>query len=163
MSDLITVTLVGPESTDPIVVEAPDTILGTITVTMPSLTDAVIVLEPTGPMGPAGPDPWLDPVQVLTGNGALEVNYGLGKHIELTLTANTQITIIGLPNAGRLARVTFDITNTGSFNVDSWPVGVLWQQGNEPILTPSGKDTVVLTTTDGGVSFRGYLAGINFL
>lgn len=135
----------------------------TIKVTIPDTLGAKISLVTTGPRGPMGPDPWLDPVQQLTASGALEIDYSLGKHIELSLDGNSQITVANWPAAGRLARLTIDITSSGLFTITSWPAGVIWQNGNPPEITQAGKDTIILTTTSGGAEVRGYIAGANFV
>lgn len=145
--------------------DAPVVILDTsapITLSVPDSDGSTVTIVQTGPQGPAGPDPWLEPIQHLTGNGPLAIDYAAGKHVILTLEGNTQITVTGWPQAGRIARLTIETLNSGAHQIDAWPAEVKWQNGNAPILTPSGEDVLVLTTTDSGASIKGFIAGLNF-
>lgn len=101
-------------------------------------------------------------VQTVTGNGALSINMALGWHVKLNLTGNvTSFTVTNEPANGRLGKLTLDISNSGAYDILTWPSGTMWAlpgSPNEPTQTHSGKDTVILTTTDNGTSWRGYLA-----
>ena len=111
---------------------------------------------------PAGKDPWAEPVQVISGSGALAIDYALGKHVRLTVTADiTSIDINNWPATGFLGRLTLEITNSGAFTMTGWP-GVLWPMGNVPQLTPSGRDHFILTTSDGGVTIYGHPVGFAY-
>ena len=148
--DLLDAPIIILDTSAPIHLSVPDGGLSEVTVVQ------------TGPQGPQGPDPWLEPIQHLTGNGPLAIDYALGKHVVLTLEGNTQITVTGWPQAGRIARLTIETLNNGAHQIDAWPAGTKWQNGSMPILTANGEDTVVLTTIDGGATSKGYIAGLNF-
>lgn len=113
---------------------------------------------PQGLRGPAGPDPWLDPVQVISAAGPLAINYALGKHVRLTLTGDVTLSVTNWPPMDRIARLTLEIQNTGAFGI-TWPT-VLWPGGLEPTLTASGTDIVILSTTTAGAVVYGFPAGL---
>ena len=131
-----------------------------------STVASTITITASGAQGPAGPDPWLEPIQYLTADGGtLLIDYSLGKHVVLTVQADTVLDVTGWPLAGRIARLTLETINDGAFQITGWPAGTKSQQGQIPILTtgPNGEDTIVLTSIDGGASIKLYLAGITFI
>lgn len=138
------------------------TILGRqpIAVALPTLQQRIAVAA-SGPRGPAGPDPWLEPVQMLTGAGSLTVDYAEGKHVRLSLEAATSIDVVGWPVAYHIARMTFEIRATGNFPLE-FP-GVFWTDGVPPSVTPGGRSMILLTTSDGGDEVWGHVAGLDFL
>jgi hypothetical protein len=117
-----------------------------------------------GPVGPPGPDPWLDPVQNITAEGEnLVIDYAQGKHVRLTLAATiTDLAVINWPAQNRIARLTLEITNSGDFDVTGWPANTKWPDGAPPSLTSQGQDMVILTTTNSGGTIFGFPAGLNF-
>jgi hypothetical protein len=97
--------------------------------------------------------------QNITANGGLTIDVNLGFHCVTALTGNvTYFAVSNWPAAGTLGKLTLDITSSGSFNISSWPGTTRWTSGTPPTLTPSGQDTIVLTSAD-GTNFRGYQAG----
>lgn len=121
-----------------------------------------IVKVISGRQGPAGPDPWLEPVQSITSTlPTLEIDYSLGKHVRLTLESSPILTVINWPAQNRIARLTLEIHNTGSFAI-TWPTEVLWPASVVPELSPSGKDVILLTTTSNGQEIFGFPAGLDF-
>ena len=119
-----------------------------------------------GPRGERGPDPWLDPVQVITHEGGpLAIDYGAGKHVRLTLQGDIEaLTLTGWPEPNRIARLTLELINDGAFSVAVWPSGTLWPFGVSPVLTPGpgAHDLIILTTTDGGATILGCPVGYSF-
>jgi len=101
--------------------------------------------------------------QSVTANGATAINMNLGCHIDMSLTANATLTTTNVPPAGSLGKLTIEITNGGAFNVTSWPGTTVWTGGIVPTITSGSgkKDSVVLTTIDGGTNWRGYLTAQN--
>ncbi len=132
---------------------------GTVVLVGPAVTTIVEVVA----AGPQGPDPWDEPVQIISASGALVIDYSLGKHVVLTLTGNvTSLTVSNWPAATTIARLTLEILNGGSFTIQSWP-GVLWPDGVAPTQTPNGKDMIILTTVNAGARTFGHLVGLNYL
>lgn len=128
-----------------------------------SSTPSVITLASTGPRGVPGPDPWLEGIQDLTANGGtLLIDYAAGKHVRLDLQADTIIDVENWPIVNRIARLTIEVDNAGAFQITGWPTGTRGQNGQTPVLTTGGEDTIVLTTTDGGATINLYIAGLNF-
>jgi len=111
---------------------------------------------------------WLkgDLVQVQTinhsGSGSRAIDYSAGQHVVLNVSANiTSMTVTNWPTSGKLARLTIEVISSGAFTVPL-PSGVLLVGGTAYTVTPSGKDTVILTTTDAGSTVRAYVAGQAF-
>jgi hypothetical protein len=98
-------------------------------------------------------------VQNVTANGtALSINANLGWYINLTLSASvTSVAFTNLPPAGALTKITLEITSGGSYTIAGWPGTTRWVGGSAPTITHSGKDTLLLTTIDGGTNWRGYI------
>lgn len=131
-----------------------------VTVAQPSI---VVVPLGMGAPGPAGPDPWLDPVQHLTGNGPLTIDYVFGKHVVLTLEDDTELSVINWPISYHIARLTVEVHNTGDYAL-TLPSGVIWHQGQAVSNSKgSGKtDVFVFSTVDGGTTVFGHLIGLDF-
>lgn len=120
---------------------------------------------PQGAQGPEGPDPWLEPIQDLTASGPLIVDYALGKHVRLVLTADvTAFSVINWPPPNRIARLTLEIVNVGDFGILAWPPGTLWQSGTAPDLTrgEGARDRLILSTTDAGATVYGDPVGFDY-
>jgi hypothetical protein len=103
--------------------------------------------------------------QSITASGAsLSIDLSLGWVINLTLSANvTSIAFTNPPASGKFLRVPFNISSTGSFSMTGWPGTTIWSGGNPPTITSGSgkKDTILLTSSDGGSNFRGYVVGQN--
>jgi hypothetical protein len=102
--------------------------------------------------------------RVITQSGAsLIINRSLGESCRLTVTSSiTSITINNWPPSGTLGRILLFITN-GAFTMTGWPAAVKWAAGAHPVITPGGKDLIMLATVDGGVTIFGSVVGQNFL
>lgn len=104
----------------------------------------------------------LDASQTLTANaGALVIDVSLGTFITLALNATvTSFSVINWPASGKSVRLLLNITNNGAFNITSWPGTTYWLGGSAPTITSGAgkRDTIVLESSDGGASFRGYIA-----
>lgn len=104
------------------------------------------------PKGP-GPDPWLEPAQEITVQGDVEIDYSLGKHCIVHVAGQiTNLTVINWPASGRIARLTLEFINEGSYGIDNWDLAYLWPEGIMADLTPmpGGRDRIILSTTTGG-------------
>lgn len=101
---------------------------------------------------------------VTSGSGTLTINVNSGFNVDLSLTGNVSgFTLTNWPASGFLGKLTLNITNTGAYNITAWPGTTRWQAGLAPTITSgaSKRDTIVLTSSDGGTTFRGYVAAIN--
>lgn len=95
-------------------------------------------------------------------SGTRNIDYSAGQHVVLAVSANiTSMTFSNLPASGKLARITLDITTTGTVTI-ALPTGSITAAGAGYTPTVGGKDTLILTTTDGGSTFRAYVAGQAF-
>ena len=97
---------------------------------------------------------------------AYTINLAYGNIVELTLTANCTITFSNPPAAGKAGSMTLVLHQDGSGSKTiTWPASVKWPSATSPTLTTgeSKVDIVQLFTTDGGTTWRGFLAGANFI
>jgi hypothetical protein len=99
--------------------------------------------------------------QAVTASGAsLAINYATGPDVSLTLSATvTSFTVSNWPASGKLGRLLLEIASTGAFNITGWPGTTIWSAGTAPTITSGNgkKDTILLTSNDGGTNFRGYV------
>ena len=142
------------------VTTAPTVIEVEVASTAPTVIEVEVPGE-QGPQGDEGPDPWLEPIQTLTGNGALAIDYSAGKHIDLTLTGDTTLTVTGWPVTERIARLTLEILTDGAWTI-TWPAGTLWQFGQAPTLTDTGRDMILLTSINAGSRIYGHVVGHDY-
>lgn len=92
-------------------------------------------------------------------SSSLSIDMSLGWNVALTLSASvTSVSVSNWPSAGTLGRLVLDITSGGSYTMAGWPGTTRWGGGSAPTITASGKDTVILTSGDGGTNFRGFIA-----
>lgn len=103
--------------------------------------------------------------QAVTASAAsLSINMSLGWVTELTLSANvTSVAVTNWPASGTLGRLVLNIASTGAFNITGWPGTTIWPAGAAPTITSGTgkKDTILLTSDDGGTTFRGFITGQN--
>lgn len=83
---------------------------------------------------------------------------------KLVMAANTTLSFTNAPTSG--TEVTFKLyanTNNGS-NTITWPASVKWQYGQAPTQTTTANKTDIysFTTNDGGVTYFGFVSGLNF-
>lgn len=102
--------------------------------------------------------------QSLVGNGPVVINYILGRDVDLTLIANTTLSVINWPQPGFLGRLVLTITNTGAFNIIGWPPGTR-TAGGFPTVTPGAgkRDKFLLSTEDGGATLDLDIVGQNYV
>jgi len=96
---------------------------------------------------------------VTASSTSLNIDVSLGGTVALTLSSNVSVafTVSNWPATGTQGRLLLEVTSTGAYNITAWPGAVIWQDGSTPVITPSGKDTILLTSNDGGSNFRGYI------
>ena len=101
---------------------------------------------------------------VTSGAGTLTIDVAAGFNVDLSLTGNISgFNISNWPAAGKLGKLTINITNSGAYNITAWPGTTRWPGGVAPTITSGSnkRDTIVLTSSDGGSTFRGYVAAQN--
>lgn len=128
---------------------------------------AVKILGKPGPpgVGLPGPDPWLDPIQTFDASGDLVINYALGKTVRMTLIGDvTSLSISNWPVSNRIARLTLEILNSGTFDILAWPAETYWQFGAPPVLTKEAgsRDRIILSTTNAGAVIYGDPVGFDY-
>lgn len=103
--------------------------------------------------------------ETVASGGAVVIDYQKGTFQRLILAADINaMSIIGWPLAGKTGRLIIQVTNTGNFAINAWPVSTLWTSGAEPVVTVGAgkRDIFVLTSADGGVEFFGNVVGQNY-
>jgi hypothetical protein len=100
---------------------------------------------------------------VTASSSTLNIDMSLGWNVALTLNATvTSFTVSNWPASGVLGKLTLEVTNGGSYNITGYPgTTKYWTDGAIPTMTTSGRDTVILTSGDGGTVFRNYQASQN--
>ena len=98
---------------------------------------------------------------VLTG-ATPSISLSSGGAFSLTLSGNTTISFADAPATGASGfslAITQDAGGSG-FTV-TWPASVKWPTGTAPVLTATADktDAFIFTTSDGGTSFVGLVAG----
>jgi hypothetical protein len=98
---------------------------------------------------------------VLTGTSP-SISLGSGGSFSLVLSGNTTFSFTDAPATGATGfslAITQDASGSG-FTV-TWPASVRWPGGTAPDLTATADktDAFVFTTSDGGASFVGLVAG----
>lgn len=103
--------------------------------------------------------------QTITANSStLNIDMALGWYAAVSLAANvTTFTVSNWPASGSLAKLVLEVSNAGAYNITDWPGTTVWSGGAAPTLTSGAgkKDTLMLTSLDGGSNFRGYVLGLN--
>lgn len=97
---------------------------------------------------------------VTASSASLTIDMSLGWDVELTLSATvTSFTVSNWPASEIAGRLTLNISSTGAYNITSWPGTTYWAAGNKPTITSGNgsKDTIVITSNQGGTVFRGFL------
>ena len=100
---------------------------------------------------------------VTASSSSLSIDMNSGWNVALTLNATvTSFTVSNWPTSGVLGKLTLEVTNGGSYNITGYPgTTKYWTDGAVPTMTVSGRDTVILTSGDGGTVFRNYQAAQN--
>lgn len=98
--------------------------------------------------------------------GRLSIILSVANVFAVTLTADVKtLTFESAPDAGKAGSFTLILTQdeTGGHGI-SWPKSVKWPGGAAPAIgNAAGSDTVLtFVTIDGGVTWRGFLAGKDF-
>ena len=99
----------------------------------------------------------------ITATGATSIPWTSGEVRKVNLTGNATFTITAWPATGNLAKIVFDITNGGAFNI-TWPAATKWAGGAPPVITSGSgsRDVIMLMTDDGGTTILGSVIGQAF-
>jgi len=85
-------------------------------------------------------------------SGATTIDMRLGNVVTATATNAVTWSITNPFTTGKACTVTLILTN-GGVGAQTWPTGTIWPGGNEPFMTASGVDIVVLMTIDAGTTW----------
>ena len=93
--------------------------------------------------------------------GSIDViDCSVAKFFQKTITASTTFSIANIPTSGLVADIIVNITNGGAHSI-TWWTGIKWAAGTAPTLTASGVDVLRFYTFDGGVTWYGFVLGLN--
>jgi hypothetical protein len=116
---------------------------------------------PSGGSIPAG---YSEGTSAITATATTTVNCATSNNFLVAMSANiTSLLFSNIPASGNLYSVTLFLNYTGAFTI-TWPASLKWSGGAAPTLTSSANktDIITLTTRDGGVTWYGFPAGLNF-
>jgi len=85
------------------------------------------------------------------------IDVSLGSSFTKTITGATTLSVINVPQAGRVATFMLTLINAGSYV--TFFAGVKWPAGATPVLTVTGKDVLGFVTSDGGTSWTALVLG----
>ena len=91
------------------------------------------------------------------------INCATSNIFYLTLQASTTLSFVNVPSGTFTLTLVCAQDATGS-RLITWPGSVKWPGGSAPTLTTTGSktDVISLLTSDGGTTWLGFPAGINF-
>jgi predicted ribosomally synthesized peptide with SipW-like signal peptide len=96
----------------------------------------------------------------IAANGAVTISRANGEWQRFSVTGNvTTNPITGWPTGAQAARLVLEIVNTSGYTWDWSGAGVLFPGGLKPVLTPNGKDVVVLLSFNNGATVYGNSVG----
>jgi len=98
--------------------------------------------------------------------GSLKIILSVANVFAITLSADVKnVTFESAPDADKAGSFTLILTQdeTGGRSI-SWPKAVKWPNGTAPTISsaPNGDTVLTFVTTDGGSTWRGFLAGKDF-
>lgn len=101
----------------------------------------------------------------VTATATTALNCALGNNFVVTMSASiTTLTFSAIPAAGRVYNLTLFLNQdaTGGRTI-IWPASVRWPGGTAPTLSAANKtDVITLVTNNGGTTWLGFAAGLNF-
>lgn len=103
-------------------------------------------------------------VVATSSSNATPLDCRFGNVFTHTLTENTTFAFSSPPNSGTAYGMTVKITQDSTPRTVTWPASVVWASGLSPnISTGSGEvDIFVFFTHDGGTTWYGFTAGLDF-
>lgn len=103
-------------------------------------------------------------VQTDSDSGAAHAfDLAAGTVFQLTLTNDCDLSFTNVPTGGFGITIELIQDGTGGHTV-TWPLAVTWAGGTAPTLTTAAAavDVIALYTPDGGTTWRGFAAGLDF-
>ena len=97
--------------------------------------------------------------------GALTLDLENGDSFDVTLTESTAFTFSNPPATGKAGSFTLLLSQDGTGGwVTTWPVSVIWSGGGspDPTVTPSATDLFSFFTVDAGITWFGFVGGLDF-
>lgn len=91
-------------------------------------------------------------------SGPVSFDVGVAQYHTWTVNGASTVTFTNLPAGSVVVGLILRVTN-GESAVITWPTSVKWPGGVKPVLTVSGVDLLVFLTDDGGLTWRGMVAG----
>lgn len=101
--------------------------------------------------------------QFFTWNGVGDISVDYGNTAQIVLEGPTIFKPVrGWPGVGEEGKLTLYIQQGGGAHDVTWPAGILWVNGNQPVLSiiPGAWDVIVLTTIDSGTTVFGFHVGV---
>lgn len=98
----------------------------------------------------------VEKVQALPAN---TIDCAVANHFTKTIVGPVQLAVANPAAAGFVTTFVLHLTNAGA-NVTFW-AGVKWSAGVKPTLSIAGRDVLAFSTSDGGVTWDGYLIGLD--
>lgn len=93
--------------------------------------------------------------------GGRKIDLELGNVVTCTVATSTNTFTFFNPSwLNTACSFTLILTNGGSQTV-YWPLSVRWAGGTVPTLTTAGVDIISFLTTDGGLNWYGFVAGLD--
>lgn len=150
------------------------TTTGSTNVTLPTtgtlVNTAVTTLSSLASVGTITTGTWSGVLQNYTetntaasSSTAYTMNLANGNVFTITLTGTCTLSMSNVPASG-CASITINIAQgSGPYTV-TWPASFIWAGGVAPTLTTTNThvDVFTATTTNGGTTFRAFIAGQNF-
>lgn len=101
--------------------------------------------------------------QSVTAAATTTINRALGENVGLALGVNvTSVVVTNWAAAGVTGKVRLVIVSSGAFTISGWPAGTRWPGGTAPVLTPSGRDIILLMSDDAGTTIYGSVVGQDY-
>lgn len=105
------------------------------------------------------------PTASVSASGALTIDRHNSEIVLVSLNAAvTSFTVTNWAPSGTFCRLVLEIQNAGTFNINAWPTGTIWNGGVVPTITPGAgkKDIIILITFNGGTTIFGTIVGQNY-
>jgi hypothetical protein len=109
--------------------------------------------------GSVAPTVYNETISSLGTGGSVTLNLVNANNFTRTVNSNTTFTFSNAPTL-RAFGFTMALTNAGAY-VITWPTSVKWANASAPLLTSAGTDVLTFYTYDGGVTYYGFLIGLN--